>query len=495
MSVTLVTTPTPKTKVYEKEPKETDNDIVTTEAFSVRKVTATKDKDGTEWLQVKGKRKHKDKQGWIKLSELTEINPYEWQILNDTGSQYFYQFGDSVENTEPHNFVTTLWEQLKQYDSDNDKVLSVYELQKARSSEAGAKILSKFICKHFSEWDTNSKIRDFKTEVENIYKKGIEQETVKAEITALEEARDNKIALLEDKINNLCFWDKIQTGDLVPTSKRKQDYIDKHKPVRTSMLPKGTSKEEIRLAKEFDDLEKERTPRKFPTDSNVYHFHPIAFVEQMKMICATTPPWMEVALAEAKKAKFIRETLSPTSEMANKYHTYVGMPKATGSTAWCASFVNWCLNESGQKSVKSAGSQSILWNEGKLFKRINEPVYGCIVLLTNYVKSNGKQTSNGHVTFLYGIDSNDNLICLGGNQRDTIKFSRYKKKGVLATFEQYQKSEKGVVFVEQKFNGFFLPMDYFTSNSKEPDVVNMKKLNNELAGKAVKSDGKNEKTT
>ncbi len=76
---------------------------------------------------------------------------------------------------------------------------------------------------------------------------------------------------------------------------------------------------------------------------------------------------MEVALAEAKKAKFIRETLSPTSEMANKYHTYVGMPKATGSTAWSASFVNWCLNESGQKSVKSAGSQSILWNEGKLF--------------------------------------------------------------------------------------------------------------------------------
>ncbi len=44
------------------------------------------------------------------------------------------------------------------------------------------------------------------------------------------------------------------------------------------------SDEEIRLAKEFDELEKERTPREFPADSNVYHFHPIAFVEQMKLL-------------------------------------------------------------------------------------------------------------------------------------------------------------------------------------------------------------------
>lgn len=202
----------------------------------------------------------------------------------------------------------------------------------------------------------------------------------------------------------------------------------------------------------------------------------------------TTPPWMEIALAEAKKAKFIKETLSPTSEMANKYHTYVGLPKATGSTAWCSSFVSWCLNEVGQKNAKSAGSQSVLWNEGKLFKRIEEPVYGCIVLMTNYVKSTGKSNSHGHVTFLYGVDSNGDLICLGGNQGDRLKYSRYYTNKVNHTFTQ-----KGVK-VEQKFNGFFLPINYPEAQSKQPELVDMTKLNNELAGKTVKSNVNNEKT-
>ena len=35
---------------------------------------------------------------------------------------------------------------------------------------------------------------------------------------------------------------------------------------------------------EFDALEEERAKRSFPTSSEVYHFHPIAFVEQMKLI-------------------------------------------------------------------------------------------------------------------------------------------------------------------------------------------------------------------
>jgi len=231
-------------------------------------------------------------------------------------------------------------------------------------------------------------------------------------------------------------------------------------------------------------------PREFPSTDMVHYFHAIALVEHLKMLQETgVPPWMEIALEEAKKAKYVEETLSPTTEMANKYHTYIGKSNANGSTAWCASFVNWCLNEAGQKNAKSAGSQSVLWNEGKLFKRIDEPVYGCIVLMTNYVKSTGKSNSHGHVTFLYGLDANGDLICLGGNQNDRLKFSRYYTNKTNSSFTQ-----KGVK-VEQKFNGFFLPTNYYTSNSKQLKVVDIKKLNNELANTKVKSDSKNEKTT
>ena len=44
------------------------------------------------------------------------------------------------------------------------------------------------------------------------------------------------------------------------------------------------TKEEICLGNEFDALEEAREKRYFPSNASVYHFHPIAFVEQMKMM-------------------------------------------------------------------------------------------------------------------------------------------------------------------------------------------------------------------
>jgi uncharacterized protein (TIGR02594 family) len=229
----------------------------------------------------------------------------------------------------------------------------------------------------------------------------------------------------------------------------------------------------------------------------------------MKLITApTTPPWLEVALAEAKEAKFLPEynhkepSKTHIGEMVKKYHNHcnyfdnVKTKKKIEDQedSWCASFANWCLDQTDYKGAKSAASQSILWKEGKLFKRIEEPEFGCIVILTNYVKADGHQTAKGHITFLYGKDSNGDLICLGGNQGNKIKYSRYYTDKVCNTFNQTIKGY-GYVTVEQKFNGFFLPINYPVGNSEELEVVNMTQLNNKLAGKAVKSDSKNESTT
>ncbi|WP_062057092.1 M23 family metallopeptidase [Aquimarina longa] len=168
-----------------------------------------------------------------------------------------------------------------------DKVLSVYELQKAMTSQSAIYNLSKLICQHASEWNTASNMADFKNEVLAIYQKGIDQEEVTAEKQAMTEARDAKIALLEDKIKKLCFWDQITSSDIVPMPQRREAYIDsKYNPTHR-IFPKGTSAKEILLSKEFDELEKERIPRQFPQDSNnIYHLHPIAFVEHMKLITA-----------------------------------------------------------------------------------------------------------------------------------------------------------------------------------------------------------------
>ncbi|WP_054850679.1 hypothetical protein [Olleya sp. ITB9] len=61
--------------------------------------------------------------------------------------------------------------------------------------------------------------------------------------------------MLEEKINNLCFWDQITDGDVAEAD---QHYNGKEKP------------------------EEKRT---FPVDSSsIYHFHPIAFLKQIKLI-------------------------------------------------------------------------------------------------------------------------------------------------------------------------------------------------------------------
>ncbi|MFD0992987.1 TIGR02594 family protein [Tenacibaculum geojense] len=496
---TWVTLSTDIKSFYEKEPKDTDVDILLTEQIKVRKLASVKDSEGTEWFNVQGKKEHKKYKGWIinNKENIIEVNPFKWtderfgwQVLEDPSNTYFYHFGDSVNDSTPKDFVTQVWEKLKSYDKDGDKVLTVNELHNALRNENAVNHVSKLVCKHQSEWDMANNLSSFTSEVDAIYAKGIDQEEDAEEKEQLTIARDAKKVLLEEKIQKLCFWDKIKDGEIEDYTTREKKYVEKHrKKKNASSIQKGI--EEKQLKEVFAKIDAKRIPRAFPSSSaSIYHFHPIAFVEHMKLITApTTPPWMEIALGEAKAAKFIKEKLSPTNEMAKKYHTYVGLPKASGSTAWCSSFVSWCLNQAGQNNAKSAGSQSVLWNEGKLFKRITEPVYGCIVLMTNYVKSTGKSNGHGHVTFLYGVDSNGDLICLGGNQGDRLKYSRYYTNKVNHTFTQ-----KGVK-VEQKFNGFFLPINYPETQSKQPELVDMTKLNNELAGKTVKSNPNNEKTT
>lgn len=74
----------------------------------------------------------------------------------------------------------------------------------------------------------------------------------------------------------------------------------------------------------------------------------------MKLITApTTPPWMEIALQEAKEAKGVFENQAPLSAMVKKYHNYCNIfdnsktknwIEDSYQTSWCASFVNWCLD-------------------------------------------------------------------------------------------------------------------------------------------------------
>lgn len=138
-------------------------------------------------------------------------------------------------------------------------------------------------------------------------------------------------------------------------------------------------------------------------------------------------PWMAIAIREAVKWKGADETVITKT---SNYHQLIGAPKiyntlAGDVNAWCASFVNYTLQESGyHKSTPPVKANSFISDTVNFFE-INEPVYGCIA------------TSGHHVTLVYGSTGAQGwVIGLGGNQGGktiingtlsggTIKFSAY----------------------------------------------------------------------
>ncbi len=111
---------------------------------------------------------------------------------------------------------------------------------------------------------------------------------------------------------------------------------------------------------------------------------------------------------------------------------------------WCAAFMNWCINESGYKYAKSASSLAPIHNlYKKNFKKIDKPIYGCIVVYKH------KSKWKGHTGFLYGKTKDDKYILLGGNQDNTIKMDDYG---------EYTSKSK-----TKKLYGFYIPADYVVS--------------------------------
>ncbi|URL42807.1 LysM peptidoglycan-binding domain-containing protein [Klebsiella pneumoniae] len=136
-------------------------------------------------------------------------------------------------------------------------------------------------------------------------------------------------------------------------------------------------------------------------------------------------PWMVVAIKEAQKWKGADESIITKK---SNYHQLIGygkmLPNLVGSNhAWCASFVNYCLQEVGYaKSHFPFRARSFIGDSN--FFEISKPVYGAIA------------TSGHHATLVYGA-AKGAIIGLGGNQgglsiingtvsAGTIKFSTYK---------------------------------------------------------------------
>nr|WP_314804415.1 hypothetical protein [uncultured Capnocytophaga sp.] len=179
---------------------------------------------------------------------------------------------------------------------------------------------------------------------------------------------------------------------------------------------------------------------------------------KMKIWGNVLPPWLKIAFEKFKMAKGVHESEEPLFSFAKSCLEFAGSkakPNDQDYGQWCAAFVSWCVNEAnykvGEKGIQRLSSQQSirLAEKGIIYKIIDKPVIGCIVVMSNYIKNTQTPNGKGHITFLYGIDGN-NLVCLGGNQGNRLKFSNYKKEGV---------SYYGGTY-DQKFNCFLMPIKY-----------------------------------
>jgi uncharacterized protein (TIGR02594 family) len=167
-------------------------------------------------------------------------------------------------------------------------------------------------------------------------------------------------------------------------------------------------------------------------------------------------PWMEIALKVAKEMKGCVESKEPMYSNAKKYLQYCNnFNDSTDGVKgpWCAAFLNWTIGQTKipgtqlpYSHAKSASSLAPLWTDK--YKKISEPIYGCLVVYRHINKK------NGHIGFLMGKTKTGKYILLGGNQNDTIRFDSYG---------EYTSSSK-----LKKLYGFYIPKDY---NVKEVDKL------------------------
>ncbi|WP_082502876.1 TIGR02594 family protein [Methylobacterium sp. Leaf100] len=113
---------------------------------------------------------------------------------------------------------------------------------------------------------------------------------------------------------------------------------------------------------------------------------------------------------------------------------------------WCASFVNYCLEQAGYHGTGHPGARSFFWNNENRFIFLAEPVYGCIAVFRDSPFVDVKWlTGTGHAGFITRW-TDTQIEMLGGNQGNTVKREWYPK--------EWKKAGK----VTRKLAGYYVPV-------------------------------------
>jgi uncharacterized protein (TIGR02594 family) len=117
------------------------------------------------------------------------------------------------------------------------------------------------------------------------------------------------------------------------------------------------------------------------------------------------PPWMPIAAQELGVSEILGPRNNPRIGM---YHASTTLGEEPDEVAWCSSFVNWTVEQSGYEGTNSAAARSWdTWGRETVIR------YGAVITVPR------KGGSGRHVTLCAGW-TETHFFGLGGNQSDKV---------------------------------------------------------------------------
>lgn len=133
-----------------------------------------------------------------------------------------------------------------------------------------------------------------------------------------------------------------------------------------------------------------------------------------------------LSFARDELALDVREVPGPRSNpRITMYHATTTGGAAPDETAWCSSFVNYCVEQAGFRGTDSKWARS--WHEANWGRVVTDsPREGDVVVW----RRTGHGQDGGHVGFYIDGDD-DTILVLGGNQGNRISMARYPRNGTM----------------------------------------------------------------
>lgn len=218
--------------------------------------------------------------GWVEITNIKEKDYFSAYNLNKfgfkhfkAGSEYMYDIQNVLgkPSTDSH-FIKTLWDKIDVIKKDG--VITNAELEHAYRFLEIQDEVSKIVCKHKIEWSYI--FEEIKAEITEFYNYAIETLYDKELHEDLHKAKDEKLDGLKVKVENLAFWTDLRAAKY---EEKKTTYdnatSNKEQQPITNPVENNTTTEENEV----------KPPERIvPNTDEVSHFHPIAFVNHMKLI-------------------------------------------------------------------------------------------------------------------------------------------------------------------------------------------------------------------